>query len=239
MPYIYVFCLGGLLGASEIIGKYSGTPIRVVLLNWATAIYCLVNSLISSFSYLLLDQLKLIEFPADAEQAEAISKILVAGLGAATVLRLGVSFQVANQTVNLSLMSIFEPILHAADSAIRQAANTKNMNDSRTIMAGISDDEAFLNLPPACFRLARLPEARQDELTREIEDLRGSAQLETVKVQDLGRILLQIVGKDVLQALVNSVKSERDNQLDKAVRTAEVDGSKVDGGAAVPKMSPG
>ncbi len=209
MIYFYVSLLGGILGASEIMGRYVGSPLQVVLLNWATAIYCIVNALISVFSYLLIDQLNWIDFPDAAEQAEQISKILVAGFGAATLLRLGLSFQVAGQTMNLSLMTVFEPILNAADNVIRQSANTRNLADSSEIMADLTEEEAFDNLPEPCFKLARLQDERAEELSREIDSIRQSDQLQPIKVQYLGRLLLQIVGKDVLDSLAKSVRAAR------------------------------
>lgn len=209
MAYIYVFLLGGLLGASEVIGRYSGFPIRGVLLNWATVIYCLVNSLISIFSYLLINQLHLVSFPDAAKDAEFISKILVAGLGAAAILRLGISFQVAGQTLTVSLMSIFDPILRAADTAIRQSTNRKNMSDSERILQGVTEVEAFNNLPIACFRLARLDEGDREAIEKDILSLSKSGELEAIKVQSLGRILIPMVGADVLEGLVRSIKNER------------------------------
>lgn len=209
MAYLFVFFLGGLLGASEVIACYSGFPIRGVLLNLATVVYCLVNSLISIFSYYLMDQLNLVSFPEHAQQAEFISKILVAGLGAAAVLRLGISFQVAGQTLTVSLMSIFDPILRAADASIRQATNRKNISDSKKILQDVSEEEAFNNLPIACFRLARLDEEEREVIQKEIEGLKQSPEIESIKVQSLGRILIPIVGADVLESLVTSIKNER------------------------------
>ncbi|MDU9006960.1 hypothetical protein [Sedimentitalea todarodis] len=209
MAYVYVLLLGGLLGASEVIGRYSGSPIRAVLLNWATAIYCLVNASISAFSYLLINQMDLISFPDTAQEAEFISKILVAGLGAAAVLRLGISFQVAGQTLNVSLMSIFDPILKSADSAIREKANSQNLKDSQRIMEGLGVSEAFDNLPEPCFRLGRISQEQAKILREEIDELKDSDQLDSVKAHSLGRILLQVVGASVLGELVKSVKAER------------------------------
>lgn len=209
MTYIYVCLLGGLLGASEIIGRYSGSPVRAILWNWATATYCVINAGISAFSYLLMEQLNLVSLPESAKDAEYISKILIAGLGAAAVLRLGVSFQAAGQSLNISLMSIFEPILSKAEASIREAANKQNLADSEEIMSGLTEKEAFENLPQACMRLARLTQTERATLESEISDIRQSAEIEAIRVHSLGRSLIEAVGKEVLLQLVTSIKGNR------------------------------
>ena len=108
--------------------------------------------------------------------------------------------------MNLSLMTVFEPILNAADNVIRQAANKRNLSDASELMVGLTEAEAFENLPNACFDLARLSEERRQNLIGEINALQDSDLFEAIKLQHLGRVLLRIVGKEVLSSLVAALK---------------------------------
>ena len=80
LKYVFVFVIGGLLGLTEILGRYTDSPIAAMKSPGA-AFYVFVNAFASMVALYLLLQL------APDAVTNPISQVLLAGLGAMAFLR--------------------------------------------------------------------------------------------------------------------------------------------------------
>ena len=119
--YIIVAIIGALIGIAELVSRYPDSP-TAALKNYATAIYAIVNSVASMATLLFIQEFEMVKWEGATDQNRALIEMLIAGLGASAILRVGLSVQVAGRNVNVSLMTILEPILKAADNEVDSAS---------------------------------------------------------------------------------------------------------------------
>lgn len=207
MDYLIVFIIGACIGIAELVKRYSDAPIAA-LRNYATVIYALVNSIASVATLLFLNEFNWVEWEGATPTAKSLVEVLIAGLGASAILRIGLSVQVAGHAVNVSLMSVLEPILKAADNEVDRARATERLRLTQSLMQGLDTDSAFNDLPPLCvFMLQGLSDERQKELANEVKKIREwKMKNENIKLMNLGLVLLNTVGADVLEKSVSTLK---------------------------------
>ncbi len=206
LSYITVAVIGASIGIAELVRRYPDAPIAA-LKNYATAIYAIVNSIASIATLLFLQEFSLIEWEGTTEGKKVLVEILVAGLGASAILRIGLSVQVAGGNLNVSLMTVLEPILRAADNEVDRARASERLSITKRLMVGLDVNDAFKDLPPLClYMLQGLSETKQKELADEVKQLRDRPIQDNVKLVSLGLALLNTVGADVLEKSVNAFK---------------------------------
>ena len=76
------------------------------------------------------------------------------------------------------------------------------------LMSNVDFDKAKEQLPSYCFALMRTPDDVQKAVSREVTSYDISSLANNVKSRQLGLVLLELVGKDVLSQAVTSLQND-------------------------------
>jgi hypothetical protein len=199
--YVFVFALGGLLGLTEILGRYTDAP-TAALHSPGAFFYVLVNAFAAALGLFLLTRLAPnIENP--------IAQVLLSGLGAMAFLRSSVfKAKVGNEDIAVGPAIILDTLLKFADvqvdrgRAIDRAARIANLLQSLSLV------QAGTDLPRLCFAL--MPNFPADVRQRVLDDITlivtDNTRSESVKAMEIGLVLWTRVGIGTLTGAVDLLK---------------------------------
>jgi hypothetical protein len=200
--YVLVFALGGLLGGTEVLGRYTDSPMAA-LKSPGAAVYVLVNSFASVLAlYLILKLAPEIQNP--------IYQVLLAGLGAMAFLRSSLfKAKVADQDVAVGPAIILDTLLKFADAQVDRGRAVDRASRIATVIGSLQIAQANADLPQLCFALMQnLPiDTRQrvlDDITLVATDPKRSEQ---VKIMQIGLVLWNRVGIGTLTGAVALLKN--------------------------------
>ena len=188
--YVAVFVLGGLLGLTEIIGRYTDSP-TAALKSPGAFFYILLNALASCLALFLL--LKLAPHAIE----NPISQVLVAGLGAMAFLRSSIfKVKVQDEEVAVGPAIVLDTLLKFADAQVDRGRAVDRASRIASVVKEFTLAQAGADLPRLCFALMQnLPiDVRQrllDDITLVVTDTKRS---ESVKVLEIGLGLWGRVG---------------------------------------------
>jgi hypothetical protein len=207
ISYVLAALLGGLLGLSELMNRYRDAPFSA-LRNWATVLFSAINVFASVATLAVVQQTDLVKLPASlGPGAQAATQIVIAGIGAMAILRIGISVQVSSETVSISLATLLRPLLRAADNEVDRARAAHKLDVTRELMFSLDAAKALDELPPLCLSLMRsVSEEEEKELADYVKGVRQENLRDEVKLINLGAALLNIVGETVLRNAVKAFK---------------------------------
>jgi hypothetical protein len=200
--YVAVFILGGLLGLTEIIGRYTDSP-TAALKSPGAFFYILLNAMASALALYLL--LKL----APDSIANPISQILVAGLGAMAFLRSSIfKVKVMDEEVAVGPAILLDTLLKFADAQVDRGRAVDRASRIANVLRSLSLAQAGADLPRLCFALMQnlSVDVRQrllDDITLVVTDTKRS---ESVKVLEIGLVLWGRVGIGTLTGAVELIR---------------------------------
>jgi hypothetical protein len=205
--YVVVAIIGAMAGLSELMGRYNDSPFSV-LRNWATLLLAIINAGASVAALAIIEGSNLVTLPASiGANAETAARILIAGVGGMVILRVGLSVQVAGETVNISLSTLLQPLLRAADNQVDRARAAYKLAVTRELMLGLDASAALKGLPPLCLYLMQsIPPERQKQLAEDVRALSEQSLEDDIKLISLGSTLLNTVGEGVLRSAVAAFK---------------------------------
>jgi hypothetical protein len=117
--------------------------------------------------------------------------------------------RVADQDVPVGPSSFLQIVLSAADRAVDRLRAEARATSVARVMSGVSFARANVALPTHCLALMQnLSQEDQEQLARQLNELRNADMPESVKVLSLGLALMNAVGEAVLVAAVKSLASE-------------------------------
>jgi len=201
LTYSLVFALGGLLGLTEILGRYSDSP-TTGLKSPGAFFYVLVNASASALALFLLARLA-------PEIINPITQVILAGLGAMAFLRSSVfKAKVGNEEVAIGPAIILDTLLKFADAQVDRGRAIDRASRIASIIQSLPLAQAGTDLPRLCFALMQnLPaEIRQrvlDDITLIVTDTRRS---ERVKAMEIGLVLWTRVGIGTLTGAVDLLR---------------------------------
>jgi hypothetical protein len=201
--YVFVLIIGGLLGMTEILGRYTDSPIAAMKSPGA-AIYILVNAVASVVALYLLVAL------APDIVTNPISQVLLAGVGAMAFLRSSVfKAKVANEDVAIGPAIILDTLLKFADAQVDRGRAEQRAERIAEVVQSLPLTQAGVDLPRLCFALMQnlALDVRQrtlDDITIIVTDTKRS---ETVKVMEVGLVLWSRVGLGTLNGAVTLLKN--------------------------------
>lgn len=199
--YVLVFALGGLLGVTEILGRYTDSP-TAALNSPGAFFYVLVNASSSALALFLLTRLA-------PDITNPITQVLLAGLGAMAFLRSSVfKAKVGNEEVAIGPAIILDTLLKFADAQVDRGRAIDRASRIATIVQLLPLTQAGTDLPRLCFALMQnLPaEVRQrvlDDITLIVTDTKRS---EPVKAMEIGLVLWSRVGIGTLTGAVDLLR---------------------------------
>jgi hypothetical protein len=199
--YVIVFALGGLLGATEVLGRYTDSPMAA-LKSPGAFVYVLVNGFASVIALYLILQLA-------PEIKNPIYQVLLAGLGAMVFLRSSLfKAKVADQDVAVGPVIVLDTLLNFADSQVDRGRAVDRASRIGDVMRSLPIAQAHEDLPELCFALMQnLPVDTRESVKKDITvvatDIKRS---EPVKVMQIGLVLWTRVGIGPLTGAVDLLK---------------------------------
>jgi len=205
---VLVGLLGVFVGSGELVSRYRDAPgsalrtppaLLYMALNGAAAILAL--ALMRAFGWTL-----------GVQGADAVrwTQVLAAGFGAMAVFRTSLfTIRVGDQEIGVGPISFLQVVLSTADRAVDRARAKDRSAAVKAAMKGIAFQKAYQALPAYAFALMQnLPEEDQQLFARQVGLLASAEMDEDVKTLILGLALMNLVGRDVLIAAVNSLRED-------------------------------
>jgi hypothetical protein len=212
ISYVFAALLGGLVGLSELMNRYRDAPFSA-LRNWATVLFAAINVFASVATLAVIQDTEMLKLPPSlGPGAQATAHIVIAGIGAMALLRIGISVQFSSETVSISLATLLRPLLRAADNEVDRARASHKLNVTRELMFTLDASRALEELPPICLSLMMsVSDEEEKELADYVKGLRQENLRDEVKLINLGAALLNTVGENVLRSAVRAFKEIKGN----------------------------
>ncbi len=226
MCYILAGVIGGIVGLSELLQRYSYGIVDIVK-TMSTYAYVGLNAVVSMASLFLMTYF---DFYFGIDVETGVAKALIAGLAGVVIIR-SAAFKIKanDQDYDVGFGIITNVFLMRADRSFDQERAKKQAGEITAVMEGIDFYKARNDLTTLCLTLMQnLPVEQQTLLRKEVDILSTSeVQLETdrVKAIVLGATIAKYTGTPVLKEAIVSlgdcIKSTPDPGLDEL-------GAKVD-----------
>jgi len=217
LPWLAVAALGGLVGSSEIIGRYRDEPVKC-LFTPPGIVYVIVNMLASLSAYALAGvfhwTIDLSSSSAQIASGQAASSqqwsmVLVAGLSAMAFFRSSLFIRkIGDKDVGIGPGVVLATLLDVTDRYVDRLRGQMRVDDVDRIMKGLDFAKAAAELPPYCLALLQNPTPdMQRELKASVDLIRSQAVDDDLKLRLLGLELLNLVGVNALEKAVKSLGS--------------------------------
>ncbi|MDQ0512571.1 hypothetical protein [Ancylobacter amanitiformis] len=205
-PWALVALIGAVFGATELIARYKDQPFAT-LKSRAALTYVGLNAGAALLALLLLDTFD-VTFGAQEQAQINAYRVMVAGLGAMAFFRAGLfNVRVGSSDISVGPNLILETFLQALDRRYdRERAAPRALDVSR-LMKGVVFERAKEALPLLCFNLMQnVSDAEKAEIGDEVRQLgEAPGMSDEAKCNVLGLILLNVVGKSVLETAISSL----------------------------------
>lgn len=208
IAYAIVVAIGCLVGAAELISRYRDRPTSLIRVpgTWA---YVLLNGSAAAGALLLIHAFG---WKIGAKSAGSVetAQVLVAGFGSMMVFRSALfTIRVGDEDVAVGPSTLLFSLLTAADRGVDRVQAKTRSADAGRIMAGISFERARLALPTYCLGLLQNVSAEdQADLRTAVDALAASEMTDGQKALNLGLLLMNVAGPDVLMAAVQTLRDE-------------------------------
>lgn len=198
-----VLAFGAAVGASEILARYKDAPFTALRTVWART-YIVANAAAALVAYVLIVQFD--AFGGDTGNKELL-QALVAGFGSMVFFRSALfTVKVGEVDVAVGPALFFQILLAATDRQCDRERAEPRSDLVAEIMRGVSFERARDALPSFCFELMQnVPPAEQQEFRQVVDALASSPMRENVKILNLGLLLINVVGGQVLRAAVRTL----------------------------------
>jgi hypothetical protein len=196
--YAAVFVFGLLVGTTELVSRYRDKPVAP-LGTWPGLIYIGVNAVASVCALWILTT-KGVAFDFGGALPPALGQVLLAGFGTMVLFRSALfTIRVGDTDVAIGPAAVLQIILNAADRACDRLRAGPRSARVYGIMRGVSFERARQTLPLHCFGLMQnVSTAEQTQLLQTIDALGTKQMTEEVKSYNLGLLMMNVVGEDVL-----------------------------------------
>jgi hypothetical protein len=205
---IAAILIGGTVGACELIGRYKDAPFEAIR-NPAALGYIAVNAFAALLAYVLI--VKLDWTFGTSGTAAALAQLGVGGFGAMAFFRSSLfNIKVGTTDVAVGPAILFQILLFATDREVDRDRGDKRSESVPAIMKGVSFDLAREGLPTICFELLQnVPVTEQQQFRLVVDALASKTSMsDSMKALSLGLMLMNVVGRDVLEAAVKRLGVE-------------------------------
>lgn len=214
LAYLFVFLLGGAVGAAELVSRYKDRPNRA-LKTWPAFFYMSVNALGSCAAlYLITVFRKKLGFGEDGapwENAAIVQVVLLASFSALMFFRTSLfKLRVGEDDLAIGPSIVLDTLLGAADRSVDRVMAEPRAQFVHRLLAGVSFEKSAAILPPHC--LALMQNVSNDEAQKivgVVNSLRANTQMpDKIKSLNLGLALLTVVGEEVLETAVKGLEDD-------------------------------
>ncbi|MCW2913021.1 MAG: hypothetical protein JWN52_1089 [Actinomycetia bacterium] len=207
-PYLIAAALGALVGATELISRYRDRPASLirVISTWA---YVLINAAAGAIALLLMHIFGW-DFGATDAGARGATQVLVASFGSMALFRSALfTVRIHDQDVAVGPSTLLTALLAAADRGVDRMVARNRSTEARRIMVHVSFEKAQLALPTLCLALLQNVSAGdQRDLRTAVDALAASSMTDRQRALNLGLLLMNVAGPDVVRAAVDALQDE-------------------------------
>jgi hypothetical protein len=205
LPYIAVAIFGMLVGATELVARYRDKP-SAVLRTFPGFVYITVNAVVSLVVlwFLRTGQLGL---TMTAVFAPTLNQVLLAGFGSMALFRTSIfTLRVRDTDIAIGPAAVLQVVLGAADRACDRLRAGPRAQRVQKIMRGVSFERAKKALPLHCVALMQnVSTDEQAQMNQIIAALSSEPMSPEIKSYNLGLVLMNLVGEDVLEEAVDGL----------------------------------
>ncbi len=199
--------IGGFVGICELIGRYRDDPFAAIRCPYAIA-YLVVNAAAAAAAYTIIVTM---DWGFDAGQAaKPLVQAAVASFGAMAFFRSSLfNVKVGDTEVAVGPAILFQVLMFATDRGVDRSRGENRSILVAEIMKGVSFQLAKEALPNYCFELMQnVPLGEQQNFRQVVDALASkppSAMRDSVKALNLGLMLMNVVGRQVLSTAVSAL----------------------------------
>jgi hypothetical protein len=205
LAYLGATVFGMLVGATELVARYRDKPVAP-LETVPGLVYIAVNG---AASLMLLWFLRTgqISWGTGGVLGPTLSQVLLAGFGSMALFRTSIfTLRVKETNVAIGPAAVLQVILAAADRACDRLMAGPRARDVKEIMRGVSFAQAKTTLVLHCLALMQNVAAdERSQLTQAVSELVTATMSDEVKAYNLGLLLMNYVGEDVLRDAVDAL----------------------------------
>ena len=207
--YLIVAAVSALVASGELVSRYRDAPLDI-LRRLPSIFYLAVNGAAGMAALLAIDAFDW-TFGAQNGLPAQITQVAAASISSMAVLRSSVfTIRIGGTDVHAGPYALIKALLDSADRAVDRGRAQRRSKAVDKIMSGVNFDKAMVKLPSDCFALMQnvSPEEQQAVLD-EVKGLNKEGSLgNALKVRQLGLVLMNVVGEEVLRASVVALDSE-------------------------------
>jgi hypothetical protein len=185
--------VGALVGLAELVSRYR--EVRLIWRSPAAYAYLALNASAALLAVHFFDSL--IKNPLELA--------IASGVGAMALFRTSLFVvRVGDSDVAIGPGGFLQLLLAAADRGVDRLLGARRSRVVASIMSDVSFAKAYQSLPVSCLNLVQgIPAAEQQALGQDIRDLLSNVSIpDSSKAYNLGLIMIQAVGEDVLREAV-------------------------------------
>jgi len=205
MDFLAVALLGALVGAGELVSRYRDDPLRA--LRSLSAVLYVTFNIIAALAALALVEVFHWNFGIHGSHELRWSRVLLSGFGAMAVFRTSLFvLRVGDKDVGIGPASLLQVAMDASDRGVDRYRGTHRATEVGQIMEKVDFEKAFDALPAFCMALMQNPAPTdQESIANQVARLINSTMDSKAKTLNLGLVLMNVVGRDVLEAAVQGL----------------------------------
>ena len=199
--------LGLLVGLAELVSRYRDSPQQVLYARPAL-LYLSINGAASAFA-LALTHFYGWSFGATAGSARW-TQVLVAGVGAMALFRTSLfAVRAGDKDIGVGPSTFLQIFLDAADREVDRLRALARSKSVAKLMEGVDYQKASDVLVPYCLALMQnVPKGEQQKLEEAVKLLAAQMLDSGIKVRILGLHLIGVIGAEVLEAAVETLRPD-------------------------------
>lgn len=212
-PYIIVFLVAALVGFSELVARYRDAPLDAVRRLPAFS-YVAINGAAGAIALCVIRAFDW-TFGAETDSTIQIMQVAVAGFAAMAFLRSSLfTVRVGDADVHAGPSALIKILLDVADRAVDRGRAQRRSDAVQKIMANLDFEKAKQTLPSDCLALmTNVAAAERQSVMKDVASLvaslESSPSLSAMpKARQLGLVLIDVVGEDVLRTSVEALGDE-------------------------------
>jgi hypothetical protein len=210
LDYTIVAALGALVGGGELVSRYRDAPAGA-LRTWPALFYILINVAASMAALFLIHVFNWQFGITSGDGPVRWTQVGIGGTGAMALFRSSLfTVHVGDRDIAVGPASFLQIFRDAADRAVDRLRAQARGERVAKLMEGVDYAKAFEGLPPYCLALMQnVADEDQQKMLQALALLDKDPTIDpAIKVRILGLQLINVIGPNVLEAAVNSLRKQ-------------------------------
>jgi hypothetical protein len=205
--YAATALFGLLVGTTELVSRYRDNP--VAPLTTMPGLIYIATNVFASIGALWVLLRNGVQYDFGGVLPKDLAQVLLAGFGTMVLFRSSLfTVRIGDADVSIGPAAVLQIILNAADRACDRLRAGPRAERVKQIMRGVSFNKAKVALPLHCFALMQnVSTAEQTQLMQLIDRMVKEDLTDDVKAYNLGLLMMNVVGEEVLEKAVNVLGS--------------------------------